>query len=198
MLVNHHYQLGAILFWLTVVVMCALALPAADSAAQQSERAYRVLSIEDGDTLSVGLEDLVQRIQLLGIDAPEDIPNPKLEQDRKRTGLNQDVLIAMGQSATRHLNSIIAPGQTVRLEGDLQKRDRYGRIPAVVYDRQGRSLNEAMVEAGYAIVLDGDPLPAQLRTRLIRHEEAAIANGRGLWGSYYDAVSVWSGRAGTR
>ncbi len=160
-----------------------------------AEHGYRVLSIEDGDTLLVEMDGRAQRLQLLGIDAPEDVANPKLHRDQQRTGLDADTLLALGRAATRHLESLIAPGQMVKLQGDLRKRDKYGRIPAIAYDQNGRALNDAMVADGYAVVLGRYPLDAETRDSLRRHEKRAIAEGRGLWGTYPAATIAWSGRA---
>ena len=135
-----------------------------------------------------------QRLQLLGIDAPEDVANPKLHRDRQRTGLDADTLIALGQTATRHLQSLVPPGQTVTLQGDLKKRDKYGRVPVIAANRDGRLLNEAMVEDGYAVVLDRYPLDDEFRDRLRRHEKTAVARERGLWGTHRAATLAWSGR----
>ena len=174
-----------------ITLGCLFGLEAALSA----EHGYRVLSIEDGDTLLVEMDGRAQRLQLLGIDAPEDVVNPKLHRDQQRTGLDADTLLALGQAATRYLESLVPQGQTLMLEGDLGKRDKYGRVPVIASNPDGRVLNEAMVKDGYAVVLDRYPPDDQFRGRLRRHEEAAVAQGRGLWGTHRAAALAWSGRS---
>ena len=160
-----------------------------------AEHGYRVLSIEDGDTLLVEMDGRAQRLQLLGIDAPEDVANPKLHRDQQRTGLDAGTLLALGQAATRHLGSLVPRGQTLMLEGDLGKRDKYGRVPVIASNPDGRVLNEAMVQDGYAVVLGRNLADGRFRDRLRRHEETAVAQGRGLWGTHQAAALAWSGRA---
>ncbi len=147
-----------------------------------------LIDVEDGDTLLVMLNGLPTRIQLAGIDAPEDRPNPKFNLDRKRTGLPAETLLELGRKATLHLRELAPPGSTLFLEGDLHKKDKYGRIAVTVRTAEGRSINEQMVADGYARAL-GHPtyLPLQ---------EKAMRTGRGLWGTAPQAARKWleSGR----
>ncbi len=193
MLMGELDRLYRIVLLIALVTVPPSGLAAADSASSRDSQ-FRVLSIEDGDTLVVEMNGETRRIQLLGIDAPEDVPNPKLQRDQQRTGLDTDSLLGIGQAATRHLKSLIAPGQTVKLEGNLRKQDKYGRIPAIAYDHRGRSLNEAMVEDGYAVVLDRYPLQRGLRDRLKAMQQTAIAERRGLWGAHRAVAVAWSGQ----
>lgn len=144
----------------------------------------RVVEVEDGDTLLVMLEGKPARIQLAGIDAPEDRPNPKFNLDLKRTGLPAETLLELGRHATAHLRGLAPPGTTVLLEGDLAARDKYGRIALEVKLPDGRSLNEAMVADGYARALHA---PAYVPL-----QEEAVKSGRGIWGEAPDAARSWA------
>ncbi len=190
-----HYRRFGFARAITLVAMITVGYFSGFRSALSAEQAYRVLGVEDGDTLLVELDGRAQRLQLLGIDAPEDVANPKLHRDQKRTGLDADDLLAIGRAATRHLESLTPPGQQVFLEGDLEKRDKYGRVPVIASSSDGRVINEAMVEDGYAVVLDRYPLQDEFRDRLERHEKTAVAQGRGLWGTHRAAAMSWSGRA---
>lgn len=161
--------------------------------ATAGESSFRVQSIEDGDTLVVEISGKAERIQLLGIDAPEDTENPKLERDLQRTGLEKQTLLAIGEEATQHLATLVAPDQLVKLAGELNKRDRYGRISVIVYSADGRSLNEAMVKQGYAILLGRFPLEAGFKDRLKESGKEAITNKQGLWKTHPAVVNAWSG-----
>ena len=174
-----------------VWLLGCLFLAAASAHAQQEM--VPVVGVEDGDTLVALVDGAETRLQLLGIDAPEDVENPKLLRDIQRTGLEPGPLTAIGSAATAHLNTLVAAGELVRLDGNLHARDRYGRVPVEAYLRTGRSLNEAMVQDGYAMVLSRAPLPKDLRNRLRRHEAEAIAEGRGLWGLDPVTTMAWSG-----
>lgn len=170
-------------------------LPFISAMATAGESSFRVQSIEDGDTLVVEIAGKAERIQLLGIDAPEDVENPKLDRDLQRTGLDKEALLTIGREATQHLTALIAPGQLVKLMGELNKRDRYGRISVIVYDPDGRSLNEAMVKEGYAVLLGRFPLEADFKHRLKESGKQAIANKQGLWKTHPAIVNAWYGRA---
>ena len=61
------------------------------------------IQVEDGDTLLITFPDGVRRVQLSGIDAPEDKENPKFAVDLKRTALAKDTLLELGATATGHL-----------------------------------------------------------------------------------------------
>ncbi len=180
---------------IAALAMIALGCLSGSGTALSADHGYRVLSIEDGDTLLVEMDGRAQRLQLLGIDAPEDVANPKLHRDQQRTGLDADTLLALGQAATRHLKSLVPQGQRLMLEGDLGKRDKYGRVPVTASNPDGRVLNEAMVQDGYAVVLDRYLPDGQFRDRLRHHEETAVTEGRGLWGDHRAAALAWRGRS---
>lgn len=164
-------------------------------AAQAEPHKLLVEKVEDGDTLVVMHEGKTLRLQLKGIDAPEDVDNAKLQRDIKTTGLEAEALLKLGRSATRHLEILAPKGQFIGVEGALDKPDRYGRIPVMVFDRVGRSLNDAMVAGGYATVLRYGKPDEALKSRLERLEAEAIKARRGLWGKQREAAMAWSGHA---
>lgn len=137
----------------------------------KKEKYCRVIEIHDGDTVSIitgsffGITTEVERVRLAGIDAPELAQKP------------------WGGKAREYLRKIIKESHWyVRIEFDIQHRDRYGRLLAYLWDKQGRMLNYMMVRDGYATVYTLPPnvkyvdwfLEAQ---RLARQEK------RGIWGN---------------
>jgi len=86
---------------------------------------YTVERVIDGDTLKLtnGKE-----VQLIGIKAPEDEE--------------------MGQEATEFVKSLGLEGKEVRLEFDVQKRDKYGRLLAFVYVRLPNETLEVLWRSG--------------------------------------------------
>ncbi|HEB97259.1 MAG TPA: thermonuclease family protein [Sedimenticola thiotaurini] len=162
-------------------------------SAWSAEPDHRLVRVEDGDTIVVTVDGEPRRLQLQGIDAPEDVDNPKLQRDLERTGLAPDTLLALGRAATRHLQGLVAPDDPLRLEGNLQRRDRYGRTPVVAYGRNGLSLNEQMVADGYAVMIGRYPLDPAFKERLTAEQERARSHGRGLWGERPEAMRAWSG-----
>jgi micrococcal nuclease len=72
-------------------------------------------------------------------------------------------------------------GRGVRLELDVERRDRYSRLLAyVIVD--GRRFNDELLEGGYARLLVIAPNGLHARTMLLQ-ELAAKRDGRGLWGT---------------
>ncbi|BAO45591.1 micrococcal nuclease [Thiolapillus brandeum] len=150
-----------------------------------------VIEIIDGDTLRVSVSGKPVQVQLKGIDAPEDTSNPKLEFDMERSGLDQASLLEMGQAATTHLKTLVKPGQQVSTPIDLEDRDRYGRFTAVVYAGSETSLNQAMVQDGYARPLKPQSMPKPLRQRLEAAWKAARDKQSGLFASHKQDFETW-------
>ncbi len=91
---------------------------------------YTVERIIDGDTLKLTNGE---RVRLIGIDTPESQPNDKAQRDSERTGQDLETINKMGQEATEFVKGLIKPRQEVRLEFDVQERDKYGRLLAYVF-----------------------------------------------------------------
>ncbi|WP_456378086.1 thermonuclease family protein [Thiolapillus sp.] len=158
-----------------------------------AETRVELIEVEDGDTLLVNLAGKEERIQLLGVDAPEDRQNPKLKHDMQRTRLDAGQLLPAGQDATRYLNSLVRPGDMLTLLGELQKRDRYGRISTQVFSATGVSLNQAMVAAGHARPLRSGAIPKALKQALEEAYVTAKRTRQGSWKSYPDVFGTWAG-----
>lgn len=173
-----------------------LVLAAAFGVAQAETRTLVVDAVEDGDTLVVTLDGKSERLQLLGIDAPEDVDNAKHKRDVEQTGLGADALLVLGTQATAHLKGLVAAGQSLEVSGDFEKRDRYGRIDVLVRMAGApESLNERLVADGYAVMLRSYPFKDDLGGRLEGLEEMALATERGLWAAETRAATLaWSGR----
>lgn len=154
---------------------------------------FPLVAVEDGDTITIQVGQEVKRLQLSGIDAPEDVANPKLSKDMERTGLSAETLLKLGQAATDHLKGLVSENDPVSVTGDLSASDRYGRIPVQAH-AGGRSLNAAMVADGYAVVLGRAALETAERQQLETLQEAAQNERRGLWGAQREAALSWSGQ----
>ena len=153
------------------------------------------VEVEDGDTLVVEIDGAAERVQLAGIDAPEDSDNAKFQRDLERTGLTPDALLAIGAEATAHLRSLVERGGPFALTYNPAQRDRYGRILAEVSGAGAGSLNVAMLEEGYAVVLAVGEHKAVDNPRFGLQRDA-IATRRGIWGGdHRDTALAWRGSA---
>src|SRR5687768_6167377 len=126
-------------------------------------QSFAVRFVIDGDTLEV---TGAGRVRLLGIDAPE-------------LGSGFETPAPFAREARERLMSL-AQNQWVRLEGDDQKRDSYGRALAYVFRTDGRMLNAEMLRAGLARVSARRSL--RRLGELRRAEEEAQRARRGVWG----------------
>jgi micrococcal nuclease len=117
-----------------------------------------VSRIVDGDTIECAE---VGRVRLIGMDTPE---------------LSQE---PYGSQATRVLTDLIAASSEIRLELDVERRDRYGRLLAYVWG-DGRMLNWLLVRAGYAVPLTYPP-NVQYVDSFAAAQQAARQERVGMW-----------------
>src|SRR2546423_5036043 len=102
----------------------------------------------DGDTVVVRLPGGHERVRLVGIDTPETVDPRKPVQ-------------CFGKEASNHTKSLLPAGTAVRLERDVEARDRYGRLLAYVYrSRDGLFVNLALAPDGHAPPPTIPPHPA--------------------------------------
>lgn len=166
-----------------------------NSNKKDAKNIYKVVTIEDGDTIVIKYKGKNQRVQLIGIDAPEDTQNPKLNIDSKTKEISKADLLEMGKLATEHLKTLVKAGQDVTLLGNLTQKDKYNRLPAIVINEKNESLNKRMVKDGYALLLTRFSLNDTFKNELKEAEKQAILNKAGLWKTHNEKTSKWSGRS---
>ncbi|MBW1999262.1 MAG: thermonuclease family protein [Deltaproteobacteria bacterium] len=145
------------------------------------DKFYRVKRVVDGDTLLLTNGD---RVRLIGVDTPEVHRSKKLYRDAKRTGRDVETIIALGKKASAFTRSIVDKKE-IRLEYDqanahIRHRDRYGRLLAYVYLKDGTFLNAEIIKQGYGFAYTRFPFRYMEDFR--RYEREARENRRGLWG----------------
>ncbi len=146
------------------------------SAAQGKGEYHRIVHVYDGDTVKL---DNGERVRLIGIDTPESHDNFKLDRDVRKLRKSREVLLEMGQKASQFTHDLL-DGQQVRLEIDVEPRDRYQRLLAYLYLPDGTFVNEKIIREGYAYPLTVPPN--------VRHADEfkqwfdeARDHQRGLW-----------------
>ena len=128
--------------------------------------AVKVQRVVDGDTFVATVRNRRERVRVIGVDTPESVdPNRPDEPYGKEAS----------DFAKHYLD-----GETVRLAGDAEPRDRYGRLLAYVWLRDGTFWNALLAAEGYAQQLTIPPnvTYAALFRRLVAE---ARRNDRGLW-----------------
>jgi micrococcal nuclease len=112
-----------------------------------------VKRVIDGDTLL--LED-GQRVRMIGIDTPEIHESRKLYRDSKKNSQDVEAIKNMGRKSYEFTKKLIE-GKMARLEFDVERKDRYGRLLAYVYLHDGTFVNAEIVRQGYASLLTIPP-----------------------------------------
>jgi apolipoprotein N-acyltransferase len=135
-----------------------------------------VVRAVDGDT--VELEN-GEKVRLIGIDTPEAWYGPKLERDARRTKRDHRTIMKMGKRAADFTKKLVT-GKKVRLEFDVEKRDRYGRLLAYLYLPDGKMLNSELLSEGYAQVYTFQPNVKYL-DKFLELQKEARDNERGFW-----------------
>lgn len=139
-----------------MVLLCLAVIVAPKAGAAPGESiAATVTEVYDGDTILVVLgSGKKEKVRFIGIDCPEAWENEKFARDMVREKrLSAAEMLELGRMAKEFTEAACQPGSTVLLEMDLQERDRYGRLLAYVWVRQGSGAggqgpeNEAMLNA---------------------------------------------------
>jgi len=141
---------------------------ATSSAAGGQVFTATVVRVVDGDTIKVRFNDRTEKVRYIGMDTPETHHPTRGEEPG-------------GREATA-VNRWLVDGKTVRLEMDVQERDRYGRLLAYVYVGN-LMVNAELVRLGYAQVMTIPPNVKYASLFVKLHREAREA-GRGLWASH--------------
>jgi micrococcal nuclease len=131
----------------------------------------------DGDTLQL---ESGERVRLIGIDTPEVHESNKLSRDSRRTQQDKNTIKKLGRRAWEFTRNLVE-GKRVSLEFDVEKYDRYGRLLAYVYLKDGTFVNAEIVKQGYASLLTIPPNVKYADLFLQLYQEARL-NKRGLWG----------------
>jgi len=131
-----------------------------------SNEIYEVLRVVDGDTIQIDYNGTKEKVRLIGIDTPESV-----HPDETRNNEN-------GKIASDYTKALLT-GKSVKLELDVQERDKYGRILAYVY-LDGEMVNKKLLADGYAQVATFPPNVKYVDEFTEIQKEAKEAK-RGLW-----------------
>lgn len=133
------------------------------SLAPAEDGTARVAAVLDGDSVRLASGE---EVRYLGIDSPE----------VAREGMRAEPLAARAEALNREL----VLGKRVSLRLGEERRDRYGRLLAYVFLRDGTFVNGVLVENGLAWVYSKRPNLA-MRGRLVALQREAMKKKRGLW-----------------
>jgi micrococcal nuclease len=148
-----------------VPVLTALLLLLFAAAVSAGPLEGTVVRVVDGDTVHVRIGDRVEKVRYIGVNTPE-LHHPRKGEEP-------------GGREAAALNRTLVGGRHVRLETDVQPRDRYGRLLAYVWVGD-TMVNAELVRLGYAQVMT---IPPNVRhqTLFVKLQREARESERGLW-----------------
>lgn len=157
-----------------LLVICSLVLVALpgcgliDRGGTRPPGEATVVRVVDGDTVDVRVGRHDETARLLGVDTPETV----------EPGAPVD---CYGPEASDRTKELLPAGTAVRMERDVEARDRYGRLLVyLVRVRDDLFVNRSLLADGFARPLSIAPNDAH-RAELARAAAEARAAGRGLW-----------------
>ncbi len=157
-------SLVALLVFVLSAALLVLSVGRASSYERDDILLVRVARVHDGDTVSVLIGKRREKVRLIGIDAPE---------------LGQRPWGARAKKRLREMLSVA--GRTVRMEFDVDRRDKYGRLLAYLWTGDRRLINLEMVRDGYAVLFT---FPPNIRhvDELRKAQRFARDRRLGIWG----------------
>jgi micrococcal nuclease len=150
-----------------LVTMAPGRLAAPDGGQRALLEKGRVVSVHDGDSITVSLDGRSEKVRLVGISAPE------LGDERPEYREAAEAARDFARSALK--------GKTVTLEVDARQgdRDRYDRLLRYVFLGDGTNFNEELVRKGYARVYDR--FSFTLKPQFKKSEAEAKRERLGVW-----------------
>jgi len=147
------------------VVLCLILLTGVAAAWAAPPLEGVVVKVVDGDTIHVRIGDRIERVRYIGVNTPE-LHHPTRGAEP-------------GGREAFHVNGDLVAGKRVRLELDVQTRDRYGRLLAYVWVGD-LMVNAELVRSGYAQVMTVPP-NVRYQALFLRLQREAREAARGLW-----------------
>lgn len=164
------------------------------ASTKNGERVF-LLYIVDGDTIAIRTHNgNTEHVRLIGIDCPEsraEFPdgkggvrkNKRLDIQAKERHIKKERLLALGKKATAQIHSLLDAEKEIFLEWDQERRDRYKRLLAYVYDTKGHFINLELVKSGFAWSMEFAP-NLLYRQILFEAEQQAKEKNLGIWAAY--------------
>jgi micrococcal nuclease len=153
---------------LTVALSAVTSCAAEPSVIPDDATVPIVREVIDGDTVVVRIGRTDEDVRLIGIDTPETKhPTKPVE--------------CFGPEASAFTTALLPIGTEVRLEGDVEERDVFGRLLAYVWRAtDGVFVNYELAAQGYADVLTIPPNDSRTG-EISAAVRSARTEGRGMW-----------------
>lgn len=130
---------------------------------------YQVVSVTDGDTIKVKVNDKVETVRIANINTPESVdPRRPVE--------------CMGKEASQKMLEIVSD-KKVKLETDQTQKDkdRYGRLIRFVFLEDGTDVGLKLIQLGFAQSSPYGETPHKYLENYKTAQDEAQKNQVGLW-----------------
>ncbi len=133
-----------------------------------SPNSATVKRVVDGDTIEIAIGGKTERVRLIGVDTPETKhPTKGVE--------------CYGPEASAYTEQLLPTGTALRVERDIEARDKYGRLLLYVYTADSNVfVNWDLVMNGYARPMVFEPNTAHKADFAQAATQAELRNV-GLW-----------------
>jgi micrococcal nuclease len=151
-----------------VAVALSLLVSCSSGATTENEVLITVLKVIDGDTVDIDIKGNTERVRLIGVNTPETKhPTKPIE--------------CFGPEASAYLTQLLPKGTHVRIERDIEARDRYGRMLLYLYrESDNLFINLDLVSHGYGIPMSIEPNTFH-RNDFVHAAALAETTNVGLW-----------------
>ena len=151
-----------------VAVGLSLLMSCGSGATTKNEVLITILNVIDGDTVDIDIDGNTERVRLIGVNTPETKhPTKPIE--------------CFGPEASAYLTQLLPKGTHVRIERDIEARDRYGRMLLYLYrETDNLFINLDLVLRGYGTPMSIEPNTFH-RNNFVRAAAQAEAANVGLW-----------------
>lgn len=133
---------------------------------QNPNKLYEVVKVVDGDTIKIKFNDKQETIRLIGVDTPESVHS------------DSNKNIPEGEIASNYTKDRLEEKQ-IKLEFDVQTRDKYNRYLAYVFI-DGKMFNKELLEKGYARISTYPP-NVKYVDDFTKIQKEAIRKNKGFW-----------------
>ncbi len=157
-------------FFVLAILLGSCSFPGRAAPTAPTDGIGTIVRPIDGDTVVVAIGGAEESVRFIGIDTPESVSR-------------QRPIECYGPEAKHRTAALLPPGTVVRLERDVEARDKYDRLLAYLYRAADNAfVNLLLVQEGYA---DSFPYPPNTAHQAQFDQAAATAKASqvGLWPS---------------
>lgn len=134
-----------------------------------------LVRVVDGDTYVIAINGTDTKVRLIGVDTPESVAPENYYKENTESGAKVSDIV----------KERIKTGDTLYLNYDVEKTDKYGRTLAYVYFDNSKMVQDWLLSNGYAQVMTVQP-NSKYAAHFAELEQAAMESQVGLWNGIFN------------